>query len=187
MFTELKDFISIDPKIPVFNKEYVSTTALHISTDDSREKIISHINKLADKSEQALLTLYVYRQMDRTDWQPFVKAAIERNPVCFIDLNGKSTEEVYNKLKTFPDESIYDSKRLALPDEVWNFRRGDGIEKALLLADFILHNDNSAEVKIEIEDKKVHLRYSDSGFSFHSNKNLNKSINISKGKYTVID
>ena len=45
-----------------------------------------------------------------------------------------------------PDESIYDGKRLALPDEVWNFRRGDGIEKALLLADFIIHKDNSSTV-----------------------------------------
>ena len=187
MFAELKDFISIDPQIPFFNKEYVSTAALNISTDDSREKIISHINKLADKSEQALLTLYVYRQMDKTDWQPFVKAAIERNPVCFTDLNGKSAEEVYSILKTFPDESIYDSSRLALPDEVWNFKRGDGIEKALLLADFILHNDNTAEVRIEIENNKVISKYADRSFHFVSNKNLKKSILISKGKYIIKD
>ncbi len=43
-----------------------------------------------------------------------------------------------------PDQSIYDDQRLALPDEVWNFRRGDGIEKALLLADYIIQKDNSA-------------------------------------------
>jgi hypothetical protein len=187
MISELKDFISIDPKIPLFNKEFVSTTALNISTDDSREKILSHINKLADKSEQALLALYVYRQMDKTDWLPFIKAAIERNPVCFTDLNGKSTGEVYDILKTFSDESIYDSSRLALPDEVWNFRRGDGIEKALLLADFIIHGDNSGEVKIDIDNKKVNLQYSDSAYNFLSNKNLKKSIRISKGKYTIKD
>ncbi|MBK7132721.1 MAG: hypothetical protein IPH69_07835 [Bacteroidales bacterium] len=187
MFVEIKNFISVDPRIPLFNKEYISTTALHISTDDTRDKIISHINKLADKSEQALLAMYVYRQMDRTDWLPFIKAAIERNPVCFIDLNGKSTEEVYNILKTFPNESIYDSKRLALPDEVWNFKRGDGIEKALLLADFILHNDNTAEVRIDIGNNKAILNYAGKSFHLVSNKNLKKSILISMGEYIIKD
>ena len=49
----------------------------------------------------------------------------------------RAYQEVYNILHDMPDESIYEGKRLALPDEVWNFKRGDGIEKALLLADFI--------------------------------------------------
>ena len=106
-------------------------------------------------------------QMDKIDWLPFIKAAIERNPVCFTDLNGKNTSEVYDILKNMPDESIYDGKRLALPDEVWNFRRGDGIEKALLLADFLLHKDNSSAVSIEIENKKVLLTSEGNEFSFH--------------------
>ena len=86
----------------------------------------------SEQSELSQLALYVYRQMDKIDWLPFIKAAIERNPVCFTDLNEKNISEVYNILQNMPDESIYDGKRLALPDEVWNFRRGDGIEKALL-------------------------------------------------------
>ena len=65
------------------------------------------------------------------------------------------TERILQKfthiLKEMPDESIYDGKRLALPDEVWNFKRGDGIEKALLLADFLIHKNNSSTVSIEIE------------------------------------
>jgi hypothetical protein len=185
MFIDLNDFISIVPNIPAFDKEYVNTTALNISTDDSREKIISHINKLSEKSEQALLSLYVYRQMDRTDWQPFIKAAIERNPVCFTELSGMSEEEVFDILNTFPDESIYDAGRLAMPDEVWNFKRGDGIEKALLLADFILHNDTSSEIKIEIETKKVQLMYKENSFQFVSYKNLTRSIMISEGEYLI--
>ena len=48
--------------------------------------------------------------------------------------------------------------RLALPDEVWNFRRGDGIEKALLLADYLIHNDSISHVKIEIDHNKVTLK-----------------------------
>jgi hypothetical protein len=187
MCLELKEFICIDPSIPVFNKEYVSTPALKISTDDSRDKIISHINKLSEKSELALLALYAFRQMDKTDWRPFVKAAIERNPVCFADLEGKSPSEVTDILNSFPDESIYEGKRLALPDEVWNFKRGDGIEKALLLADFIMHNNIASEVKIEIGKGKVQIKCNGYTYNFISYKNLSKSILISKGKYIIQD
>ncbi len=33
---------------------------------------------------------------------------------------------------------------MAQPDEVWNFGRGDGAEKAFLMADAIIHNDPAA-------------------------------------------
>ena len=42
------------------------------------------------------------------DWLPFIKAAIERNPVCFTDLYEKSIPEVHAILNSLPDESIYD-------------------------------------------------------------------------------
>jgi len=185
MFIDLKAFIRIDPKIPLVNKDFESNVRISISTEDNRDKIISEITRLSEKSEQALLSLYVYRQMDITDWKPFVKAAIERNPVCFTDLNGKSHKEVYDILIKLSDESIYDGSRLALPDEVWNFRRGDGIEKSLLLADFILHYDNSAEINIKINTNTVHLSYKGSIYHFVSGKNFNRAIHISKGKYVI--
>ena len=187
MFTELNDFIFINPQIPDFKKNYVSTDRLNISTEDSRERIISLINKHSLKSEQAQLALYVYRQMDKVNWLPYIKASIERNPVCFTDLNGKTGIEVYNILQKMPDDSIYDHKRLALPDEVWNFRRGDGIEKALLFADFLLHNDSSSTVSIEIENKKVHLTYMGNIFHFTSHKSFRKLLNISDKSYSIIE
>ena len=186
MFKELKDFIFIDPKIPDFKKNYSSTNNLDITNKDSRQKIMDLIARDAGKSEMALLALYVYRQMDKIDWLPFIKAAIERNPVCFTDMNGKNTSEVYHILKTMADKSIYDGKRLALPDEVLNFRRGDGIEKALLLADFLINRDNSSTVSIEIENKKVLLTSNGKGFHFTSHKNFNKSIHISGKSYIII-
>lgn len=186
MFKELNDFIFIDPKIPDFKKNYISTYKLNISTDDSREKIIGLITRHTAQSELAHLALYVYRKMDKIDWLPFIKAAIERNPVCFTDLNGKSTSEVYNILKNMSDNSIYDGKRLALPDEVWNFRRGDGIEKALLLADFLHHKDSSSSVSIKIENKKVTLSLNGSDFHFTSHKNFRKSIQITGANYQIV-
>lgn len=46
------------------------------------------------------------------------------------------------------DKSIYDGPRLAQPDEVWNYRAGDGIEKAILPAH--VWRKRHPEEKIEI-------------------------------------
>jgi len=187
MFHEIHDFIITDPKIPANNKRFVNAVIPDLSIDDSREKIMDTISSLTEKSESALLTLYVFRQMDKIDWLPFVKAAIERNPVCFTDLNGKSVKEVFNIIENLPDESIYDGKRLALPDEVWNFKRGDGIEKALLLADFTKQKDPGSSVLIEIADKSVILKYNDEDYLFTSSKSFRKSILISGAVYAISD
>jgi hypothetical protein len=186
MFKELNDFIFIDPKIPDSEKKFTETDRLDIKDDDKREEIINLITNQQENSETALLSLYVYRQMDKIDWRPFVKAAIERNPVSFTDLNEKNNYEVYHIIKELPLESIYDGKRLALPDEVWNFRRGDGIEKAFLLADFLLHKDKSSTVSIEIENKKVLLSSGGHEFHFTSYKNLKKSILIKGNDYKIV-
>jgi hypothetical protein len=156
-----------------------------ISINDSREKINNTINGLAGKSETALLTLYVFRQMDKIDWLPYIKASIERNPVCFSDLEGKTVKDVYNFLILMPDESIYEGYRLALPDEVWNFRRGDGIEKALLLADFIIQNYNKLPVSIDINKERITLKYGGESYEFKSFKNFKKSILITGNNYTI--
>jgi len=81
MFKELNDFIFIDPKIPDPEKTYSVTSKLNITIDDSREEIINMIDRHRENSETALLALYVFRQMDKIDWSPFIKAAVERNPV----------------------------------------------------------------------------------------------------------
>ena len=185
LFHDLQEFIHIDPKIPENNKTYIDTPIPAISVADTREKISETIYSLAEKSEAALLTLYVFRQMDKIDWLPFIKASIERNPVCFTDLNGKSVREVFEIINNLPDESIYGEKRLALPDEVWNFRRGDGVEKALLLADIIVQKDNKASILIEIGKNKVSLSYNGNDFHFRSLKSFIKTIRISGTNYEI--
>ncbi len=186
MFADLNEFVFTDPKIPDPNKSYIYSDKLKITTNDTREDIISLIYKHMDQSEQALIALYIYRQMDKIDWLPFMKAAIERNPVCFTDLNGKSAPEVCQILNTLADESIYDGNRLALPDEVWNFRRGDGIEKAVLLADFIHHKDSSLDISIEIDKGKVTLTSGNNDFHFISHKLLTRSIRIKGKEYKIV-
>jgi hypothetical protein len=185
MFKELRDFIFIDPKIPDADKIYSTTERLNISTNHNRQDIVNIITEAQEKSEPALLAMYVYRQMDIIDWRPFVKAAIERNPVPFTDLYIKTYYEVYSLLKDLPIESIYDGNRLALPDEVWNFKRGDGVEKAFLLAGFIHHKDKSTTISIKIDNKKVSLSTGGHDFHFISIKTLKKSIVIKGDNYTI--
>lgn len=185
MFIELKDFIITEPKIPDTNKEYSTTEFLNISNDDTREKIITKIHRLSRKSETAMLALYVYRDMDTIDWLPFIKASIERNPVAFDDLPGKTPEEICETIQKLSEESIYEGKRLALPDEVWNFRHGDGLEKAILMAGIIHHQDPGAEIKIESRNKKVILNANGKSFKFNSRKGFEKQIKISGESYTV--
>ncbi len=186
MFAELKDFVITNPTIPDNSKKFRETRQLKISPDDNREKIISLITSMSEKSELARLTLYVYRDMDKIDWLPFIKAAIERNPVCFDDLNGKSIDEVFLILKELDKNSIYEGKRLALPDEVWNFKRGDGIEKAILLADFIIKKDKSSPVSIDIQNHNIQLGYEGKYYHFTSQKSFKKSIRISDKNYVII-
>jgi hypothetical protein len=186
MFRDLNEFIFIDPQIPDPQKNYTVTDKLCITTSESREDIIDLITKHKEKSETALLALYVYRDMDIIDWRPFIKAAIERNPVSFGDLNEKNNYEVYSLLKELPQESIYDGNRLALPDEVWNFRRGDGIEKAFLLAGFLLHKDKTTSVTIEIANMNVILSTEGHEFHFTSGKNLKKSVHIKGSDFIIV-
>jgi hypothetical protein len=185
MFQDLSSFISTDPKLPDNDKNYIGSVVPEISVDDDRHKILSQIIKSSNKSETALLALYVYRDMDRISWVPFIKAAVERNPVCLLELEGKTVEEVNNILTCMYGHSIYDDNRLAQPDEVWNFQRGDGIEKALLLTDFILHKSKTDSVTIKIGNKNVDLNYKGKVFNFHTSKSFRKSIEISGKGYTV--
>jgi hypothetical protein len=185
MFLDLAAFISIDPKIPDTSKNYINTDVPYISTDDSRNEILHKIVAHSGRSEVSMLTIYVSRLMDRIDWLPFVKAALERNPVCLNELQGKTLKEVHKVLIEMPNLSIYDDKRLALPDEVWNFGRGDGIEKALVMADFIIQSDISASVTIVAENRKISLTYGKEDYIFESDKKLRKIIAIKGKKYKI--
>lgn len=186
MFKDLNDFVHINPRIPDTDKSFTAYDRLDIKTENSRQEIIDLIIGNRENSGTAQLALYVYRQMDLIDWKPFIKAVVERNPVSFNDLNERTNYEVYSILKELPVESIYDGNRLALPDEVWNFKRGDGVEKAFLLAAFILHNDKTAAVTIGIENKDVLLSCASHQFHFISGKNLKKSVSIKGKDYKIV-
>lgn len=186
MFSDLKAFLITNPRLPSADKEYEREVYPDIKVTDSRNEIIRKVKELSDTSEMALLSLYAYRDMESTDWRPFIKAAIERNPVCHAPFSGKSTDETYEIINKLKNKSIYDSGRMAQPDEVWNFMRGDGDEKAFLMADIIMHNDPEAEVSVELSDSNVMVSYNDRKYHFVATKGHNKKITIKRNWYSVV-
>jgi hypothetical protein len=185
MFNEIREFIFTDPKIPDSSKEYIRTKFPSINIGNSRKDIINSIFNLAGESELCMLTLYVYRQMDKIDWLPYIKASLERNPVCCHDLEGKSVQETYIIIENLDNQSIYDGNRLALPDEVWNYKRGDGIEKAILLATCIQQKEVSYPVTIKIEHHSVTVEYHKHKYHFKSEKSLKRIIEVEGNNYKI--
>ena len=186
MKEDLDSFLRTVPRLPGKEKKFVRKEAQpSIKPDMTREEIIQEVLSLSDDSELCRLAVYAYRLMEVTDWLPYVKAAIERNPVSFSDLEKKSVREMHSILKSMPDESIYDGNRLALPDEVWDFGRGDGIEKAFLLAANIINKDPEGVIKLETGDGRALLEYAGETYEFESAKSLRKSIRIEGSSYSI--
>lgn len=184
-FLEFKEFLTIEPKLPENNKEFKTEATLNIKNNHTREEIVDHINQMAPLIPMAELTQYVFRDMVKTEWTPFVKAAIERNPVSNNGLNSLNLESAYEILNAFENISIYEGPRLAQPDEVWNFKRGDGLEKAFSLANYALFKGEK-EVRIESSNGRAIVYQRSNVFTFISEKNLKKEIIISGKKIRIV-
>jgi hypothetical protein len=184
---ELADFIHIEAKLPSSDKNYLPSEPIKISTDLNREQIINSLQQMRQSNFTVDLAFYSYRDMESCKWEPFIKAAVERNPVSIKVSEGMSVEETYTWLKHIKNDSIYDGKRLAQPDEVVNYKTGDGLEKAFFLANIISERNPEEDIEIVIDTKQVILK-GQNEYRFDSTKNIKKRISISpNGKTTVSD
>jgi hypothetical protein len=165
------DFAYVKPRLPdIHTKKIVENEPIKLCAKNGREDLIKQIYSLAKTNPVADLAIVAFRDMRNCDWKPFLKAAYERNPVCFEALKDKSFEDIYEILQKFPDLSIYkEGYRLAQPDEVWNFARGDGLEKAILLASIIFRKTKST-AKIKNCGEKVEILFEQKIFSFETKK-----------------
>ena len=91
-----------------------------------------------------------------------------------------SIDQAYNWLEQMPDASIYDAKRLAQPDEVANYKTGDGLEKAFLLANVIRKEMPEQDMQLKIDDSVI-LLIADKQYKFSSAKGLKKNIQLPAG------
>jgi hypothetical protein len=183
---ELADFVHIEAKLPASDKKFIPANPIEITVDQSREQIIDYLQQIRHSNITADLAFYTYRDMETCDWAPFIKAAIERNPVSLTMVDSMSTDEVYAWLEQMNNTSIYDEKRLAQPDEVANYKTGDGLEKAFLMANVIRQRNSEQNIEIVVDKDDVILK-GPGEYCFVSAKDLQKHIRISSaGAVTVV-
>ena len=124
----------VDPRLPDAGRvAFVSSDEpLGLTPDMGYREISDRLKALRETNRAAALAPYAAHELGETESAPFVKAAMERCPVSKSALEGN---DVVSLVAELPGESIYDgASRCASPDEVWNFGRGDGLEKCLLVA-----------------------------------------------------
>lgn len=133
---QLVAFARLEPRLPrrEGHTRFVPSAALDLDPEWTRDEIVQYLERERGQHRVADLAFYAARDLARADWAPVLKAALERSPVCIHGARDLKDEDVVQHLAGFAGESIYDGTRVAQPDEVWNYGRGDGVEKALCLA-----------------------------------------------------
>jgi len=149
-------FCRVIPQLPdAAAKRFVTgEEPLGLRPGMSREEILSRLVSIRGRNSTADLAFYAYRDLTRVEPEPFVRAACERNPVFLKATEGWSLDRLRAQLDEWESVSIYDEPgRLAQPDEVWNYRRGDGVEKALLWGIFAARRGGAEAVRLEIQGR----------------------------------
>jgi hypothetical protein len=175
---QLADFIHVEARIPSLDKNFLPSNPVEIPAASGREQIIDYLSSIRTGNPTADLAFYAYRDMESCDWTPFVKAAVERSPVSLGMTDSMSVENVYAWLGQMNVISIYDGKRLAQPDEVVNYRTGDGLEKAFLLANIIRQRNPQQDIEMIADNSGVVLK-GEREYRFASDKALKKHVRIS--------
>jgi hypothetical protein len=186
---DFKKFVHTIPKLPHADKQFINSTSQHLNipTSMSRKEIIEYLKGIRQKaignsnqtscilhpaSCTADLAFYAGRFMDSCDWEPFFKAAFERNPVSIAYFKDCDLLTADCRLKEWPDESIYDGNRLALPDEVVNYQRGDGIEKAVVMMNLLYSRDKGKEIHFTVRGSEVIVKTQENSFHFKTMKSF---------------
>lgn len=170
-------FCRTDPRLPDGRaKRFAPPQApLGIEVGMGREEIVARLEALRALNSFADMAFYAYRDLNRTAPEPFVKAALERNPVSVAGCGAMDLAAVEARLAAMPDESIYDGPgRLAQPDEVWNYGRGDGAEKALLLGNILCARESDGALEIRVDQAEAVLTFGGTTRVFTSTKGLRK-------------
>ncbi len=177
---KLLEFASLDPRLPDRNaKQGAPARPLDVNPGMTREDVIRRLEALRTTHPVADLAFYAYRDLSRTDWAPFLKAALERNPVCVESTRKRDESEVEARLRALPATSIYEGPRLAQPDEVWNYQRGDGLEQAICLAAILRARNPDQALTLEVTPEDVRLRAGSKDFApWPSEKGLRGTVSL---------
>jgi hypothetical protein len=172
---DLIRFCRTTPRLPDEGKKWSSEeTVIELDGLSSSEAVTDRLEQLRERNQTVDLAFSAYRDLSRSPWKPFLKAAMERNPVAVEAARGQAVSAVYNKLINFTDESIYDGPvRLAQPDEVWNYRRGDGLEKALCFMNILKNNFPQDVITLDWDaSNRLSVHVNNKPYSFSTDKKL---------------
>ncbi|MDD5677778.1 MAG: hypothetical protein PHW60_07270 [Kiritimatiellae bacterium] len=167
------------PRIPDIREKTVRLVQapLGITLDMDREAVIARLEAIRPQNAVADLAFYAYRDLTRTEPEPFLRAAVERNPVSVAGAAALTEEQVVERVTAMPDESIYDEPgRLAQPDEVWNYGRGDGVERAILLANILHARTPDKKIAVEVASASAKLIVNGREIEFKSAKQLKQQV-----------
>ncbi len=175
---EMVAFASLKPRLPddpASPRRFVPGPSIALDCGMTRDQVIESLEAQRATNPVADLAFYAYRDLSRTDWAPFLKAAMDRSPVSAKGAEGLDEAALEARLREWPDESIYDGARCAQPDEVWNYRRGDGLEKALCLASVLRGRRPHAGMELHVRPDRVDLAVEGRVVSWPSRKGLTGS------------
>jgi hypothetical protein len=161
---DLRKFIHTIPHLPSSNKHFSPSVPVVLSTRLTRDEIIRILSGLRKDSVTADLAFYAGRQMDSCDWRPYLKAAFERNPVSVDYFREMEIKQVYSILSVWPGESIYEKNRMSMPDEVVNYKRGAGVEKAVTFINIV--KSRHLDISLEYHEKKIILKTGHQRYEF---------------------
>lgn len=172
---DLKNFCRTTPRLPVpGEKRFIQSQPIDLDNARSAQEVLEKVASLRMTNESCDLAFAAFRDLSRSPWKPFCKAAIERNPVIVEGMKDLSIDECFHRLRAMPAESIYpEPQRMAQPDEVWNFGRGDGLEKAIALATLARAREPSTRMQFDRQGTMVTVAIGKGRtFSFSSGKTL---------------
>jgi hypothetical protein len=170
-------FCRTRPQLPALDgKRYVEgQEPLGLDAEMSRDEIQARLESIRARNVMADMAFYAWRDLSRTPPQPFLVAAVQRCPVSVEATQALSDAELYAALNALGSRSIYDGPvRLAQPDEVWNFETGDGIEKAVLMANVLRQRAPQAALRILLGDGAAVLKTDAAEWRFDSSKELGR-------------
>ena len=173
----LVDFIHLEPKLPEINQKTINTPPMiNIETGMNRDEIFSILSEMREKNPVADLAFYASRDLSLIHWTPFIAAALERNPVILKATKEFDDIHLIKVIEEMPNESIYDGARAAQPDEIWNYQRGDGLEKAIALITCWKNRYPQQEIKLIVHQTQVTLNFGKTIVKLPSKKNLQYEV-----------
>jgi hypothetical protein len=173
VMNDLKKFCLTNPRLPSQEKEWENNHPIDLDGVNSAQDAFEKISSFRKVNISADLAFSAFRDLNHSPWKPFLKAAFERNPVTLDALKSSTISEAAEKLQSIHNESIYNEPgRLAQPDEVWNYLRGDGLEKAFCLLNIIKNNNPDDTFTLTRDSGNVIVKHNNREYSFVTTKNV---------------